>query len=726
MYASAFPSPPFPRLRLRLHLACAGVLCSSPLLAAAQTTGPAADTVGTLQPMVITGAVPDRQRWTAPASIDVIDGEEIRAGQLQVNLSESLGRVPGLVIQNRQNYAQDLQLSIRGFGARSTFGVRGVRLFVDGIPASAPDGQGQTANFPLGNAERIEIIRGPYSALYGASSGGVIALTTAEGRAPTTVRGGLAVGSDGFWRASTQAQGMVGEWGYALDASSFATDGPRAQSAADRQSGNLKLSRRHGEGETAGRVTLLASRQTSFAQDPLGLSRAEFDADPGRTTPNARLYDTRKNVEQSQLGLAWQQGLGGGHQVEFIAYAGQRSLTQFQAIPTTVQTPASHPGGVIDLDRDYGGWNARWRFDRTTGSGDDARRFTVTAGLAADTQREVRRGFQNFTGSAAGPTALGVLGTLRRNEVNRATTVDPYLQAEWETADWTWTAGLRHSRVRLESQDRYIVPGNPNDSGATRFSGTSPVGGVRWRLAPTLQAFASIGRGFETPTLNEVAYPRAGQSGLNTSLTDSTSRSAEAGLRGRHGVGAWTAAVFDTRTRDEIVVATNTGGRSIFQNAGATQRRGLELSGDAQLGRFTLSSALTFMRATYADGFASGGQAVAAGNRMPGLPQRQAYAQVAWEPGRLPGIYTLEMRHTGKVAVDDRNTDFAASATVFNLGARFQQEFGAWKLRQFVRIDNLADRRYAGSVIVNEGNGRFFEPALRRAVYAGVELERRF
>src|SRR5204863_1963465 len=115
-----------------------------------------------------------------PASIDRIYGDEIREDRGQVNLSESLGRVPGIVVQNRQNYAQDLQIQSRGFGARSTFGVRGIRLVADGIPATMPDGQGQASTFALGSAERIEVLRGPFSALYGNASGGVIAVDTQD------------------------------------------------------------------------------------------------------------------------------------------------------------------------------------------------------------------------------------------------------------------------------------------------------------------------------------------------------------------------------------------------------------------------------------------------------------------------------------------------------------------------------------------------------------------
>ena len=409
-----------------------------------------------------------------------------------------------------------------------------------------------------------------------------------------------------------------------------------------------------------------------------------------------------------------------------MGYGGQRRVRQFQAIPTGAQIPAGSAGGVIDLARDYWGWNARWRLDRHYDSGEH---LTVSAGLASDRQTEERRGYENFIG----PT-LGVLGRLRRDETNRASTLDPYVQAEWRTPGTTLTAGLRHSSVRFTSADRYVVGTNPDDSGAVRFDGFSPVLGVRRELTPQLQAFASLGRGLETPTLNEVAYRASGLTGLNPALNASRSVSAEWGLRGRQAWGTWSATVFETRTRDEIVVLSNTGGRSTFQNAGRTRRHGLELAGLLQWGRFTVTPAYTWMDARYRDGFltctatpcATPTVPVAAGNRMPGLAKQQAYLQVAWEPGWANSVFTLEAMHTGRMAVNDRNTDATAASTLFNLGVRFEQNRGDWTWREFLRIDNLTDRAHAGSVIVNEGNNRFFEPGARRSVYLGVELVRRF
>jgi iron complex outermembrane receptor protein len=714
-------------VRKPLSVATAAV-CA--MAAQAQTPDSSKDTAdgGALSPVVVsaerTGGV-----WRGAGSIDVVGADELREGQAQINLSEGLGRVPGLVIRNRQNYAQDLQISVRGYGARATFGVRGVRLFVDGIPASAPDGSGQAANFPLGSADRVEVVRGPMAALYGASSGGALLLYTEDGQQPAQWRTGVVAGSDGLWRASTQLTGQTGTgqdpgWSYALDVTGFATDGIRPQSAADRTTANMKLSRRH-EG---GRTVLVFNRHSSFALDPQGLDRAAFDENPRQTSAGALGFNTRKTVSQSQLGLAFEQALGGGHKLELMGYGGQRQVVQFQSIAQGAQNAPGSSGGVIDLDRDYWGWNARWRHEGDWQGG----RLSLSAGLASDHQRDNRKGYENFVGST-----VGVQGRLRRDEVNRAQTLDPYLQAEWRTQDLTLMGGVRQTRTEYESKDRYIVGINRDDSGSKSFKATLPVVGVRWQWRPAVQAFASIGKGFEIPTLNEVAYRSGGVSGFNTELKAARSTSAELGLRGRAEHLRWSATAFDIRTDEEIVVQNNTGGRTTFQNAGRTLRQGLELAGEWGAGPVTLTSAYTWMRANYEDGFmtcisagcptANNPQVqVPSGNRVPGLPKHQMFVQAAWDTGWAGSRVTLEARHTGRVMVNDLNTDAAAAHTLFNLGVQFQQALGDWTLKEFVRLDNLTDRKHAGSVIVNDGNRRFFEPGAGRKVLLGLEAQRKF
>jgi iron complex outermembrane recepter protein len=692
----------------------------------ASSTASSTTSAGALQPVVISGAAAGQDTWQGAATADVVDGAELRDGQLQINLSEGMGRVPGLVIRNRQNYAQDLQVSIRGYGARATFGVRGVRLFVDGIPASAPDGSGQVSNFPLGSADRIEVVRGPFSSLYGASSGGAILLYTQDGQQPAEWRAGVVAGPDGLWRFSTQATGQTGTaadpgWSYTLDVGKFATDGLREQSAADRSTANVKLSRAH-EG---GRTVLVFNRQTGFALDPQGLTRAEYLATPERAAPNAKIFNTRKSAEQSQLGIAFEQALGGGHKLELMGYGGTRRIVQFQSIPASSQDPVTAPqssGGVIDLDRAYWGWNARWRYEGDWADG----RLALSAGVASDHQADERKGFENFTGPPATPTAVGVLGNLRRNETNRADTLDPYVQAEWSTERLTLAGGLRYSQTDFSSKDRFIATGNPDDSGETSFSRLLPVFGGRYQLSPHLQAFASIGGGFETPTLNEAAYRFDGSSGLNTDLNAARSKSAEVGLRGRMSNGLWTATLFDIRTKDEIVVQSSSGGRTTFQNAGSTQRQGVELSGEWASGPFTLTGAYTYMLARYKDCATCAASGIPPGNLMPGLPKQQVFAKLDWEPGWANSKLTLEAQHTGKVQANDANTARAEGYTLFNAVVQFRQDMGPWSLREFVRIDNLTDRKHVGSVIVNAGFNRFYEPGPGRSVFAGVELSRRF
>jgi iron complex outermembrane receptor protein len=446
-----------------------------------------------------------------------------------------------------------------------------------------------------------------------------------------------------------------------------------------------------------------------------------------QTTASAINFNTRKSVAQTQLGLAFEQALGGGHKLELMGYGGQRQVVQYQSIATGAQVPAGSSGGVIDLDREYWGWNARWRHEGDWQGG----RLAVSAGLASDHQRDQRKGYENFIGST-----LGVQGKLRRDEVNRASTLDPYVQAEWRSKDLTLMGGVRQTRTEYESSDRFVGAGNADDSGRKTFQATLPVVGVRWQWTPAVQAFASVGKGYEIPTLNEVAYRSGGVSGFNTELNAARSTSAELGLRGRAERFRWNATAFDIRTNDEIVVQNNTGGRTTFQNAGRTQRQGLELSGDWRYGPISLVSALTWMQAEYLDAFMTCTTTgcpnvnpqvqVPAGQRIPGLPMQQVFVQAAWDTGWAGSRVVFETRHVGRVMVNDLNSDSAVGHTLFNLGLHFKQDRGDWTLREFIRLDNLTDRRHVGSVIVNDGNNRFFEPGLGRKLLLGLEAQRRF
>jgi iron complex outermembrane receptor protein len=691
--------------------------CVLALLAPVGALAQAADPAPAEARVVITATRVQASPFDVPASIDLIDGDTLREGRLQVNLSESVGGVPGLLARDRQNYAQDSQLSVRGFGARSTFGVRGVRLYVDGIPATLPDGQGQTSNIDLGSADRIEILRGPFSALYGNSSGGVIQVFTEDGSAPPTLTASVAGGSDGMLRLGAKASGAEGALGYVVSASRFRTDGYREHSAAQRDIGNAKLSWNTGE---SGKLTLVAnSVALPRAEDPLGLTRTQYEADPRGVDPVALAFNTRKTVEQTQLGAIYERRLDAANALRVLLYGGHRGTQQFQAIPVGPQANPLHPGGVISLARDYSGTDLRW-----VREGAD-RRYTLVAGIAYDGLKEHRRGYQNFVG-----TTLGVQGALRRDEDNRASNFDQYLQGTWRLAPrWSLDAGVRHSQVRFASDDHYVVGSNGNDSGSKRYEATLPVLGLMFAYSEGLHLYATAGRGFETPTLNELAYRPDGQPGFNFALQPSRSDNLELGLKARGAaLGELTVALFGVRTRHEIVTQTNVGGRSTFQNAGATRRSGLELAWSKAL-RETLSAqaALTLLDARYSEDFATctatpcaaPNQTVRAGNRLPGTARQSLFAALAWAPPE-GWRAALEARLLSRVYVNDLNSDAAASYAIAGASAGYLLRSARWRVNVFMRGDNLFGRKYAGSVIVNEGNGRFFEPAPGRTWLAGL------
>jgi iron complex outermembrane receptor protein len=709
-----------PRLRPLAASLLAGLAPGWAMAQADTAPAPAA-----AQTVVVTGTRQAESAFDVPASVDRIGAEQIRDQRLQVNISDVLAAVPGLTARDRQNYAQDVQLSVRGFGARASFGIRGVRLYVDGIPATLPDGQGQITHADLGSAERIEVLRGPFSALYGNSSGGVLDIVTEEGSGPPTVSGGLAGGSDGTLRGSLQAAGGAGQWGYLASASHFETDGYRAHSAAERDLGNLKLTWRPTGGS---KLTVVAnSMNLPEAQDPLGLTRAQFEADPRGVDPVALSFDTRKSVSQTQLGAAYEHAFGGGHRVQAMLYGGSRQTEQFQAIPVAPQGSPRHPGGVIDLARDYQGADLRWSLNAR----EAAQPFALTAGLAFDGLDEHRRGYENFVG-----TTTGLKGALRRDENNRSTAFDQYLQATWRpNPAWRLDAGVRHSTVTVESRDHFINDANGDDSGETDFSATTPVASVMWLASETLHVYASAGRGFETPTLNELAYRGDGSAGLNLALKPARSDNLELGVKWRLGeTQQVNVAVFAVRTRDEIVTQTNLGGRASFQNAGKTRRDGVELGWS---GRFAADwqaqAALTYLDARYDERFficgappcAAPTVEVPAGNRLPGVARGSAYAALRWAPaeGWRGGV---ELRRLTGVPVNDLNTDHAPSYTLASASVGYRLRRGAWSLDGFVRADNLFDKRYAGSVIVNEGNSRFFEPAPGRTWLAGLNASYSF
>ncbi len=685
---------------LRLALAVAGAL-----LVHGTATGQ------TLDDVVISASRAQQRSFDAPAAIEAVDRETLQGAGPQVNLSESLNRVPGLTVLNRQNYAQDLQVSIRGFGARSAFGIRGIRLLIDGIPATTPDGQGQGSSIALTSTERIEVLRGPLALLYGNSAGGVIQAWTREAPAVPEFSAQAYTGSYGLRRTDWQFAGRLGEGagavGLVADYATLETNGFRDNSAAERKQFNGKLS----FGPDAGtRVNVVFNHfDMPLAEDPVGLTAAQLAADPTQAGTNAVSARLRKITRQSQAGTSLTHALDANRSVTARLYYGTRENLQY--LPTN----------WVGLNRDYYGTGLQYN-EQTRWAG---RPVNWVAGYEYDYSTERRQ-----SGGVSGGEKTG---TITRDEDNSARNSDAFAQATALVGErWSATAGLRASTVRIASQDYFLS--NGNGSGDVRYSATNPVLGLTWHLLDSLNLYANYGKGFETPTLVEVAYTSTGAPNFNPNVNAARSRHHELGAKWAPGTGTRVnLTLYQIETTDEIVVAVSSGGSTAYKNAPGTTRTGWELMGQTQWHpnwRATLSASA--IEAEFTQSFVTNGVTVDAGRRLPGIPQHFVFGELLWterpadgarRPTLLGSRAGLELVSAGRLYANDTNTASAEGYTVLHLKASHGWALGKGSLTAYARVDNVADKAYVGSVIVNQSASQFYEPAPGRNWMLGARLQ---
>ncbi|MBJ9579679.1 TonB-dependent receptor family protein [Acinetobacter baumannii] len=669
-----------------------------------------------------------------PASVFRIEAPQVDSSS-QVNLTEVVKGIPSLQIRNRENYAQDLQLSMRGFGARSTFGVRGIRLYVDGIPATMPDGQGQTSNIDLSSLDHVEVLTGPFSSLYGNSSGGTILTSTKEGQGKDSIELSYSGGSHDKSRAGLVLQGGAkgaNEPSYIISSSYFDTDGYREHSGAEKVLNNAKLSWNLDDGS---KINWVTNYVKIHADDPQGLNRDQWNANPKQVNDADNTYKVRKDIEQTQTGITWSKPINDKNELYAMAYLGNRQVTQYQSIPkSTQEANDNQAGGVIDFERNYYGADFRWTGKELLPN------TTLSVGVALDAMDEDRKGFENFNADGI----YGVKGKLRRDEDNTLWNIDPYLQASWQfLPTWRLDTGVRYSNVHYKSEDNYLS--NGDDSGKTDYDKVLPSVALSWQILPELMAYVSYAKGFETPTFTEMAYRPDGQSGFNFDLTASTSDTYETGLKSQNQLGDFTLAVFQTKTKDDIVSAGNSNGRSTFRNADKTLREGVEFAWNKKLWRdLTATASYAYLDATFDANVPEKldkkgkvlASAISSGNAIPGIAKNQVYASLAWQPSH--GLYGgVDVQYMDKVYVNDTNSDAAPSYSVTSANIGYAWVVNDWKIISFARVDNLFDKNYAGSVIVNDStqikvNGqmvpakRYFEPADGRNWSAGLRVIKQF
>ncbi|AKR42472.1 TonB-dependent receptor [Methylophilus sp. TWE2] len=678
----------------------------------------------TLSPIVVTATRQAQNSFDLPVAIDVVEEKDIKNGQLQMQLSESLIRVPGITAQNRNNQAQDPQISTRGFGSRSAFGVRGVRVYVDGIPLTMPDGQGQPGVVDLSAIKSIEVMRGPFSSLYGNSSGGVIQMITKNAPQSPEVGATAMFGSYDTKRQVLEAAGQSENVEYLLNISNFETNSFRDHGKGNKQMATAKFKFNISEDT---KLTSLVNWFEQDAQDPLGLDRAR--AFSGSTRDSAIAAATFANTgvkrDHTQIGFNLEHAFNENNKISLIPYVGSRRNAQVLTTTATATTLNTTNGRLSEIDREFYGTDLRWDNSGAVFS----LPYTLAVGLTYGKSTDDRKDTNILNNGLA-------INVANRNEQNISTNFDQYIQGKLSISQSVDVhAGARHTKVRLKVKDDLLTV-NGDNSGSVEYQKTTPVIGAVWKATEALNFYVNFGKGFETPTFVEAAFDNVATgvaSKPNLGLKASESNNYEIGAKAfLNDNTRMNITFFKVMTDDEIVTSLTNAGRSSFTNAGKTERKGLELSIDSRFeNNISTYFAYTLLDAEFKDSFTfrpttTTSRTVLAGNKIPGTYRSQIYGEIAWSYQPLGFFTAFEGRHNSKVFVDDVNSDSAPSYTIFNLRAGFEQNLTNWRFKEFVRVENMFDKEYIGSVRINDGNRLFYETAADRNYLVGLSAQYKF
>ena len=646
----------------------------------------------------------------SPFAVTIVQPDSTRPGQRHTAIDETLAMIPGLVAVNRNNPSQDSRLSIRGFGARSAFGVRGIKVLRDGMPLTLPDGQTPTDYLSLESVGRIEVMRGAASALYGNASGGVIDLRTA---APSTNRLSIDarqwLGSHDTFRTAVAASGSAGAGYYVADAAQTRSDGERAHSKQRATTGFLRSGFSFRGNEVA--LTALALNNP-LAENPGALTKEEMGADSRMADALSIRRDAKKAVRQLQIGLSATRTIGAGD-VSISGFGGSRSLDN----PLTF--------AVVEVGRHtYGAAGTIRQAVSAVGL-----RHHFVAGADFQWQNDLRRNYAACADTvpvliptATCPNPPGERGVVILDQRELVSGAGLYVSDEAELGRGvSITAGVRGDRIRFTVRDRLVSAANPDDSGRRLLSSISPIAGIVARYAPSHSAYANFSAAFETPTATELGNHADGTAGINQDLDPQRSRTIETGFKGFAGSRLrYDVALFDTRVRDELVPfeILNSNGRRFFRNAGRTTRRGAEMGGEASAGAVGLLASYSYSRFRF-DRYTVGTTSFA-GNDIPAVPRHRL--QGAIRASHRLGFAILESETAGKSFADDANSVVASGYTVahFRIGAT--PITGTPRFSVTLGVRNLFDRLYASSVAVNAARGKYYEPAQGRTFNFGIAI----
>lgn len=658
-----------------------------------------------MEETVVTATRGQLDLGSVPSAVSVIGEDQIQLGQQQLTLDESLVRVPGVFLQNRHNFSQAQRISIRGFGSRSPFGIRGIRLIIDGIPATLPDGQGNVDEIDLGSTRRIEVMRGASSSLYGTASGGVINVFTEDGPEDPYVQGRISVGDYGYRQYQVKAGGQYRRMNYVISGSDLSLDGYRNNSFIDRKAFNSKF--RFDINSSSDLTATLNLVDVPDMGDPGALNATEVTVDSRAANPASINFDGSEGRSQQRLGLVYRKEFGEKHEISLRNYY---TLLDFENKLTFAGGVPQSNGGQVEFDRFFAGGGGQYTY--TEGFLDHSFRFI--AGFDMDYQKDDRRRHQNLAG--------GVKGMLTLDQLEKVLSGGIYIQSEFSLLEHLQlTLGARFDQVEFEVTDHFVLNNSGDDSGNSKFDKLSPRAGLSWGLLDWMNVYLNFSTAFETPTTTEFANPDGG--GFNPGLSTQTANSYEFGLKGaipgRVPVD-YDIALFRVDVDDEIVPFEVDGftGRTFFQNAGTSIREGIEAGISADLFPVLKASlAYSYIEASF-DRFRT-----ATGNfdghRIPGIPNQHLHAELRFDdPG---GWYSVwDLLHVDEMVADNANLAEIDPYTVSNLRLGYRKEIDSWTISPFMGINNLFNEEYYSNVRINAAFGRYYEPAPLRNFSGGI------
>lgn len=637
-----------------------------------------------------------------PAAVSVVEQTDIQLGQPTVGLDESLNRVPGVFIQNAFNFAQDQRISIRGFGTRAAFGVREIRLLVDGLPETSPDGQSELDNIDLGAAQRIEVLRGPVSSLYGNASGGVISILTEDGPAIPFVETRLMGGFFGLQKYQAKTGGQVGALNFLFNTSYFSLNGFRDHSRSQNTLFSGKL--RYTFNPRSDLTMLLSFADSPLADDPGGLTRAQVKADREQARDTNVQFDAGEAVTQGRLGFVFRNEWLPGHEITVTQYS------LFRQFDNNLPISPQAGSGVVKFDRFGMGGGIKYAYD--TSLLGFRNRFLL--GVDTQYQTDNRRRFANENGAS---------GERRFHQDEDVTSVGPFVREEFYLREnLQLSAGLRYDSVEFSVDDKFRSDGN--DSGSRTLDQLSPMGGILYSPLPSLHLYGNVSTAFQVPTTTELANPNEG-GGFNPDLDPQKAINYEVGARGV----LWERLRYDTALfwivlDDALIQFEGESGRTFFRNTGRSERKGAELHLDLALTeRLIWTVAYTYLDATFDRYRTPAGRFD--DNDEPGIPPHQLFTELSYS--HSSGFYgALNLLFVDDFFVNDANTAQNDAYTVLNLRVGYEFRLGRGRIAPFIGLNNISDEHYNGLVRLNALGDRFFEPSPDFNVYGGVVMAYEF